>query len=171
MDALIGARLHTPEGILSGRALLFADGVIRDIVAEDAMPAGAQVTRLAGGTFAAGFIDLQVNGGGGMMFNDVPTTATIAAIGRAHRPFGTTGFLPTFISGPRADMGRAVRGGCGRRSIRGCRGSSASTSKVPTSTWRGVEPMMRAKSGRWGTMTSTLLAITGCRANPRDAGA
>ena len=108
MEALAGARLHTPEGILSGRALLFADGVIQDIVAEDAIPAGAQVTRLAGGALAAGFIDLQVNGGGGVMFNDAPTTATLATMGRVHRAFGTTGFLPTFISGPRADMERAV---------------------------------------------------------------
>ena len=108
MDALIGARLHTPEGILSGRALTFADGVIRDIVAEDAVPADARITQLAGGTLAAGFIDLQVNGGGGVMFNNAPTAATIATIGRAHRAFGTTGFLPTFISGPRADMARAV---------------------------------------------------------------
>ena len=108
MEVLAGARLHTPEGILSGSALLFADSVIQDIAAEDAIPAGAQVTRLAGGTLAAGFIDVQVNGGGGVMFNDAPTSATIAAIGRAHRAFGTTGFLPTFISGPRADMARAV---------------------------------------------------------------
>ena len=108
MEVLTGARLHTPEGILSGRALLLETGIIRDIVPEDAIPAGARTTRLAGGTLAAGFIDLQVNGGGGAMFNDAPTAATIAAIGRAHRAFGTTGFLPTFISGPRADMVRAV---------------------------------------------------------------
>lgn len=108
MEVLAGARLNTPEGILSDRALLFADGVIQDIVAEDAIPAEVQVTRLAGGTLAAGFIDVQVNGGGGVMFNDAPTAATIAAIGRAHRASGTTGFLPTFISGPRADMARAV---------------------------------------------------------------
>ena len=108
MEVLAGARLHTPEGILSDRALLFADGVIQDIVAGGAIPAAAQVTRLAGGTLAAGFIDVQVNGGGGVMFNDAPTVATITAIGRAHRVFGTTGFLPTFISGPRADMERAI---------------------------------------------------------------
>ena len=108
MEVLAGARLHTPEGILSDRALLFADGVIQDIVAEDAIPADARIARLAGGTLAAGFIDVQVNGGGGVMFNDAPTAATIAAIGRAHRAFGTTGFLPTFISGPRAGMVRAV---------------------------------------------------------------
>ena len=71
-------------------------------------PPEPRITRLAGGILAAGFIDLQVNGGGGVMFNDAPTTATIAAIGRAHRAFGTTAFLPTFISGPRDDMVRAV---------------------------------------------------------------
>ena len=108
MEALVGARLHTPEGLVPGRALLLADGTIRDIVADDAIPATARITRLAGGTLAAGFIDLQVNGGGGVMFNDAPTAATIAAIGRAHRAFGTTGFLATFISGARADMARAV---------------------------------------------------------------
>ena len=108
MEALVGARLHTSEGLVPGRALLLADGTIRDIVAEDAVPATTRATRLAGGTLAAGFIDLQVNGGGGVMFNDAPTAATIAAIGRAHRAFGTTGFLATFISGARADMARAV---------------------------------------------------------------
>ena len=108
MEALVGARLHTPEGLAPGRALLLADGTIRDIVADDAIPVTARITRLAGGTLAAGFIDLQVNGGGGVMFNDAPTAATIAAIGRAHRAFGTTGFLATFISGARADMTRAV---------------------------------------------------------------
>ena len=108
MEALVGARLHTPEGLAPGRALLLADGTIRDIVADDAIPATARATRLAGGTLAAGFIDLQVNGGGGVMFNDAPTAATIAAIGHAHRTFGTTGFLATFISGARADMARAV---------------------------------------------------------------
>ena len=108
MEALVGARLHTPEGLAPGRALLLADGTIRDIVADDAIPVTARATRLAGGTLAAGFIDLQVNGGGGVMFNDAPTAATIAAIGRAHRAFGTTGFLATFISGARADMARAV---------------------------------------------------------------
>ncbi len=47
---------------------------------------------------APGLIDIQVNGGGGVMFNDDPSVETIRKIGAAHRQFGTTGFLPTLIS-------------------------------------------------------------------------
>jgi N-acetylglucosamine-6-phosphate deacetylase len=50
------------------------------------------------GDLVPGFIDLQVNGGGGVLFNDQPTIEGIEAIGRAHRAFGTTGFLPTLIT-------------------------------------------------------------------------
>lgn len=53
---------------------------------------------LAGGWLLPGFIDAQVNGGGGVLFNDQPTVAGIAAIAAAHARFGTTGFLPTLIS-------------------------------------------------------------------------
>ena len=108
VEALVGAALHTPDGLKADRALLMADGEIRDIVPAGAVPAGARVTSLAGGTLAAGFIDLQVNGGGGVMFNDAPSADTIAIIGRAHRARGTTGFLPTFVSGSRTGMARAV---------------------------------------------------------------
>ncbi len=45
-----------------------------------------------------GFIDVQVNGGGGVLFNEAPTVETIRRIGAAHRRYGTTGFLPTLIS-------------------------------------------------------------------------
>ena len=53
---------------------------------------------LDGAILLPGFIDIQVNGGGGSLFNGDPTAQTIAAIGQAHRQFGTTGFLPTLIS-------------------------------------------------------------------------
>ncbi len=55
-----------------------------------AMPPGAWL--------APGFIDVQVNGGGDVLFNDNPTPEGIAAIAAAHRRFGTTGLLPTLIS-------------------------------------------------------------------------
>ncbi|MFT4614619.1 MAG: N-acetylglucosamine-6-phosphate deacetylase [Bacteroidia bacterium] len=47
---------------------------------------------------APGFIDLQVNGGGGVLFNAAPDVATLRTIADAHRTYGTTGFLPTLIS-------------------------------------------------------------------------
>jgi N-acetylglucosamine-6-phosphate deacetylase len=53
---------------------------------------------LGGHLLVPGFIDVQVNGGGGVLFNDDPSVEAIAAIGAAHRQYGTTGFLPTLIS-------------------------------------------------------------------------
>ena len=63
----------------------------------DAAPAVTEVD-LDGGFLLPGFIDTQVNGGGGVLFNATPTMEAIAAIGAAHRAFGSTAFLPTLIS-------------------------------------------------------------------------
>jgi N-acetylglucosamine-6-phosphate deacetylase len=63
---------------------------------------------LAGGWLLPGFIDAQVNGGGGVLFNNTPSVEGIAAIARAHRRFGTTGLLPTLISDQAAVMARAI---------------------------------------------------------------
>ncbi|MGO8954124.1 MAG: N-acetylglucosamine-6-phosphate deacetylase [Rhodomicrobium sp.] len=57
---------------------------------------------------APGFIDCQVNGGGGVLFNDEPTVDGIAAIGRAHRKFGTTSLLPTLITDTQDKMRAAL---------------------------------------------------------------
>ena len=58
-----------------------------------------EVERLPAGVFIApGFIDIQVNGGGGVLLNATPTAEGMVAIARAHRPFGTTALLPTFIT-------------------------------------------------------------------------
>jgi N-acetylglucosamine-6-phosphate deacetylase len=57
-----------------------------------------RVTDLGGGLLLPGFVDTQVNGGGGALFNDDPSVETIRRIGAAHRRFGTTSFLPTLIS-------------------------------------------------------------------------
>lgn len=57
---------------------------------------------------APGFIDCQVNGGGGILFNDDPSKQTIATIATAHRRFGVTSFLPTLISDRREKMREAI---------------------------------------------------------------
>jgi N-acetylglucosamine-6-phosphate deacetylase len=57
---------------------------------------------------APGFIDIQVNGGGDLLFNDAPTPQTIQAIAQAHRRFGTTALLPTLISDRPEKMPKAL---------------------------------------------------------------
>ncbi|MBP6877434.1 MAG: N-acetylglucosamine-6-phosphate deacetylase [Phenylobacterium sp.] len=63
---------------------------------------------LEGGYLLPGFIDTQVNGGGGVLFNDSPTLEAIATIGAAHRAYGTTGFLPTLISDDLSTVAKAI---------------------------------------------------------------
>lgn len=69
--------------------------------------AGAEEVRLKG-TIVPGYIDVQVNGGGGALFNADPTIDALHRIFSAHSRFGTTGMMPTFITGDLADMKRAA---------------------------------------------------------------
>ena len=96
--ALINARVLLDQGFETGRAVVIDEGRIAAVLPESDVPAGAERIDLDGAMLAPGFIDVQVNGGGGALFNDAPTIETIETIGRAHRRFGTTGFLPTLIS-------------------------------------------------------------------------
>ncbi len=59
---------------------------------------GAGDVDLAGGWLMPGFVDTQVNGGGGVLFNNDISVGAVAAIARAHAAFGTTALLPTLIS-------------------------------------------------------------------------
>jgi N-acetylglucosamine-6-phosphate deacetylase len=98
MTALVGARILTPTGWLDHGALVIEDGRIVDTVPMTALPMDAKVETLDGGMLVPGFIDTQVNGGGGVLFNDAPTVETLATMAAAHRRFGTTALLPTLIS-------------------------------------------------------------------------
>ena len=72
--------------------------LIQDIVAVAQRPRGGAQCDLGGGVLAPGFVDWQVNGGGGVLFNATPTPEAIGAIASAHRREGTTAILPTVIS-------------------------------------------------------------------------
>ena len=78
---------------------------------------------------APGFVDLQVNGGGGVMLNDHPDVASIETICRAHAPFGTTALLPTLITDTPEITAAASPPGRGR-ARRMCRAFSACISKA-----------------------------------------
>ncbi len=107
--ALVNGRVLTAAGVQDGLAVLLDAGRIAAVVPMAKVPDGAARRDLLGGLLVPGYIDTQVNGGGGVLFNDAPTVETIAAIGAAHRRFGTTGFLPTLISDDLEVVDRAMR--------------------------------------------------------------
>ena len=108
--ALVNARVLLDDGFHDDLAVLLdAAGRIEALVpAGQARLQAAEVRDLGGGWLLPGFIDAQVNGGGGVLFNNDTSVEAIAAIGRGHRRFGTTGFLPTLISDDAEVMARAV---------------------------------------------------------------
>ena len=100
LTSFSNGRILTESGFVEDRALLVEGGRIVDLAdADDARVALAERrVDLGGDMLVPGFIDTQVNGGGGVLFNEQPTVEAIRAIGVAHRKFGTTGFLPTLIT-------------------------------------------------------------------------
>ncbi|MBO1078810.1 N-acetylglucosamine-6-phosphate deacetylase [Roseomonas haemaphysalidis] len=98
MRALLGAAIFDGHATHHGHALLLEGGRVAALLPEAALPAGAEVSRLEGGLLAPGFVDLQVNGGGGVLFNETPTPDGIATIVAAHAEQGTTALLPTLIT-------------------------------------------------------------------------
>lgn len=106
--ALTGARVFDGTRLVEGRAVVIDRDRITAIVPDRDLPAGVSRQPIEG-LLAPGFIDCQVNGGGGVLFNTETTVAGIAAIGAAHRRHGTTGFLPTLMTDARAKLGEALR--------------------------------------------------------------
>ena len=96
--AYINGRVLLPSGFDDNCVVVVDDGEIAAIGDAAIIPVGAERRNLNGKLLVPGFIDIQVNGGGGVLFNDDPSVETISKIGEAHRHFGTTGFLPTLIS-------------------------------------------------------------------------
>lgn len=105
--ALHAARVLTPQGFAPDACVLVDGPRILSVVPSRDCPAAVPGRRLDG-DLLPGFIDLQVNGGGGVLFNDQPTIEGIVAIAAAHRRFGTTGLLPTLISDSLAVVERAI---------------------------------------------------------------
>lgn len=97
ITALTNGRVLTERGVVERQTVLIESGRIRAIGGD--VPADAQIHDAGGALLLPGFIDTQVNGGGGVLFGDAPTVETLRRIGAAHARFGTTGFLPTLISG------------------------------------------------------------------------
>ncbi|MFD1981877.1 N-acetylglucosamine-6-phosphate deacetylase [Mesorhizobium newzealandense] len=109
--ALTGARIFDGDDWHDGHALVARDGLVEAILPTGAIPSDIRVIETGGGMLAPGFVDLQVNGGGGVMLNDHPDVASIETICRAHVPFGTTALLVTLITDTPAITAAAVAAG------------------------------------------------------------
>ncbi|MDX3935440.1 N-acetylglucosamine-6-phosphate deacetylase [Stenotrophomonas sp.] len=97
---LRNARILAGDDFRDDLAVVIESGRITALVS-DAAPMLGQADEqvdLGGGWLLPGFIDAQVNGGGGVLFNNSPDVATLRTLAQAHRRFGTTGLLPTLIS-------------------------------------------------------------------------
>jgi N-acetylglucosamine-6-phosphate deacetylase len=97
-QAITGSKLFNGIDFIEHKVLLIDDQHIAGIVNEDAIPTDFQVKKIEGGILSPGFIDLQVNGGGGKLFNNSPDKESLNTIISAHQYFGTTSIMPTVIS-------------------------------------------------------------------------
>ncbi|MGQ2951154.1 MAG: N-acetylglucosamine-6-phosphate deacetylase [Agrobacterium sp.] len=118
IKAFVGARIFDGAAWHDGKVLLTSDGHVTAISRN--VPAEAEVIDANGLLIAPGFIDLQVNGGGGVMFNNQPDVAGIARICSAHAKFGTTALMVTLITDQPDVTSKAAQAGI-----------AASTANVP----------------------------------------
>ena len=94
----LGARIHDGFDMHEDHAfVVHADGS-RKIVARASVPEGCAVESLAGGIIAPGYVDVQINGGGGVMFNDDQSVDSLRQIAAAHASIGSAAVLPTLIA-------------------------------------------------------------------------
>jgi len=109
--AILGARIFDSRDWHEEAALLIEFGHVAGIVPAADVPANAERVTLAGGAIVPGFVDLQVNGGGGVLFNNDTSLEAIRTICAAHAQFGTTALLPTLITDTAAVNVAAIAAG------------------------------------------------------------
>src|SRR5262245_55458145 len=109
LHAVLADRVFNGRGWHDGAAVLIRDGRIIGVGTTAEVGADAPQIRLPPGVFLAPWlIDLQVNGGGGILLNDQPTADGMRGVARAHRRYGTTACLPTLITDTREKMRKAI---------------------------------------------------------------
>ena len=106
---LTNCKIFTAQETLINHSLVIENGIISDITCDEITTKAHQVVDLKGQLIAPGFIDTQVNGGAGCLFNNSPTVDSIIQIANAHRKFGTTSLLPTLISDDTQTTEKAIQ--------------------------------------------------------------
>ena len=107
MYALSNCKIYTGSDVLTDHAVVVENGLIKQVCPVAELPDGIEVRDLDGANLSPGFIDLQLNGCGGVMLNDEITAETMQIMHRANLKSGCTSFLPTLITSSDEDM-RAV---------------------------------------------------------------
>ncbi|OAN18515.1 N-acetylglucosamine-6-phosphate deacetylase [Photobacterium jeanii] len=108
MYALTNCRIFTGSDVLNNHAVI-VDGVnIHAVCLEADLPQDIKTVDLNGANLTPGFIDLQLNGCGGVMFNDEINADAIHTMHRANLKSGCTSFLPTLITSSDEDMKAAI---------------------------------------------------------------
>lgn len=92
-----GARIFDGATLHEGAVLVVEHGRISGMVPESDAPDGERIA-LEGGVLSPGFVDLQVNGGGGVQFNDDTSVEALRIMSEAHASTGTAAILPTLIT-------------------------------------------------------------------------
>lgn len=108
VDWIAPDQVFDGENLRSGLVLGFAGGRVVTTTTIEALPEQAQITPLSG-LVTPGYVDLQVNGGGGALLNNAPTLASLHCMAEAHRRFGTVAILPTVITDAPEVLDRAVQ--------------------------------------------------------------
>lgn len=111
MYALTQGRIYTGHKILDRHAVVIVNGLIERICPLEDLPTGIETRQVDGAIIAPGFIDLQLNGCGGVQFNDdiaAISVETLQTMQKANEKSGCTSFLPTLITSTDELMKRAV---------------------------------------------------------------
>ncbi|GAK86951.1 N-acetylglucosamine-6-phosphate deacetylase [Vibrio ponticus] len=108
MYALTNCKIYTGSDVLVDHAVIINNGLIESVCPIAELAADIETRDLQGANLSPGFIDLQLNGCGGVMFNDEITAETIQIMHEANLKSGCTSFLPTLITSSDENMRQAV---------------------------------------------------------------
>ena len=106
MYGLKNAKIYTGQGLVEGKVVLIEGNKIKDIL--DEAPENIEIIDLEGKIIAPGFIDLQLNGCGGVNFNDEISIETFKLMNETNLKTGTTSYLPTLITTSDANIEKAL---------------------------------------------------------------
>lgn len=118
---IIPSQIFDGHQIVSAQALCVRDGLVRKVVDAKQVPADVQSFKIEG-IVTPGFIDLQVNGGAGVLLNQTPTVEGMIAIAEAHRCSGTVAILPTVITDAAKVLDAAADAAISAKGTRGIAG-------------------------------------------------